>query len=838
MRQGDRLGPYEILGALGAGGMGEVYRAYDPRLRRDVALKVMSAKLASDPARVSRFEREARAIAALSHPNILAIYDVGREGGVMFATFELLEGTTLRERLRQGSLTPRKAITFSAQIARGLYAAHERGIIHRDIKPENLFVTNDGMVKILDFGIARTVNDDAAVATRTVDVATAPGEVLGTVEYMAPEQLRGEQPTRATDLFALGLVLYEMVAGRRAFERSSYAQTVAALLDGDPPPLPAGTSAGLSGIIHRLLEKSPTERFHSAHDVAFALEALATDAPSSSKLRAHWARAVLPIVAAATIAILATISWVVSRRAPISGSLALPTFTRITHRRGSVFRARFGPQGNVVYAAAWSGQPVEIFESSESRPEPRPLEFGSANLLAVSHSGEVALALNPYFPLSILQMGQLSIGSPAGGTPRVVADDVSAADWSPDGRELAIARRVGNTYQVEWPLGTVIFQSVDPISQLRICPKNDRLAIWHGSVSRMTLSTLNHAGVRRDLLSQQTYERGLAWTTTGDELWVGTVENFGAEYLRAITLDGRIRDVVTLPGGLRLHDISGNGEVLISNGVDKLSVFVQHTEETPRDLSWFESSLVAGIAADGRSVLFMDTGASGHQGLFWRRTDGSAPVRIAEGRILVESAILSSDAKLAAAVIDGALSVVPISHGIPHKLSTPVVVAPALAWSPDTSFLVYIGMDRGLYIQRTDGSQPARLLHKGVCITSVVISPDGSHAACNASPAGIAITQLSDGERTMLSMNQEAGRLIGWSAGDHVLYSYDLVGATAVVRRTDLQTGSVSTLRSITSQDPTGVWRIHPVRITPDGRTVAYTVSRALADLYVCKGLR
>jgi WD40 repeat protein len=213
-------------------------------------------------------------------------------------------------------------------------------------------------------------------------------------------------------------------------------------------------------------------------------------------------------------------------------------------------------------------------------------------------------------------------------------------------------------------------------------------------------------------------------------------------------------------------------------------------------------------------------------------------VRIAEGTILVESATLSPDATLAAAVIDGALSVVPISGGIPHKLSTPAAVAPALAWSPDTSFLVYIGMDRGLYVQRTDGSQPARLLHKGICVTSVVISPDGSHAACNASPAGVAITRLSDGKRSMLSTHAEAGRLIGWNAGDHVLYSYDLVGATAVVRRTDLQTGTVGTLRNITSQDPTGVWRVHPVRITPDGRTVAYTVSRSLADLYVCKGLR
>ena len=281
---GARLGPYEIQSVIGSGGMGEVYRAKDTRLERTVAVKVLPSAFSADPDRRARFEREARAVAALSHPNILAIFDFGTEGGVTFAVTELLVGATLRDVV--GTATPRKAIEYAVHIARGLAAAHARGIAHRDLKPENLFLTTDGQVKILDFGLARSTRAQADATTIPApDPMTEPGTVLGTVGYMAPEQVRGEPGDARADIFSFGAVLYELVCGRRAFGRPTAAETMTAILKDDPPPLsfPAGdptlAAPSLARVIQHCLEKNPAERFQHASDVAFALEALCVTPP-------------------------------------------------------------------------------------------------------------------------------------------------------------------------------------------------------------------------------------------------------------------------------------------------------------------------------------------------------------------------------------------------------------------------------------------------------------------------------------------------------------------------------------------------------------------------------
>ncbi len=306
---GTRLGPYEILAPLGAGGMGEVYRARDSRLGRDVALKVLPDERASDPDRLRRFETEARAIASLNHPHILSLYDVGTHDGVPYAVTELLEGRTLRSVLERGALPARKVVDYGVQICQGLAAAHERGVIHRDLKPENLFLTRDGQIKILDFGLARlTGPPEEGHADREGPTATEPGLVMGTAAYMSPEQARGRPADARSDLFALGAILYEMLSGRHAFSGDTAADTMSAVLDKDPPEIQSTAGAvppGLERVVKRCLEKSPQERIQSARDLAFDLEALSTQGDVSRR-SGHWL-----LVAAAVVAVLAVTGGVV-----------------------------------------------------------------------------------------------------------------------------------------------------------------------------------------------------------------------------------------------------------------------------------------------------------------------------------------------------------------------------------------------------------------------------------------------------------------------------------------------------------------------------------------------
>ena len=322
---GTKLDSYEVIGLLGAGGMGEVYRARDPVLKREVAIKILPSFVSQDPDRLRRFEQEAQAAAALNHPNILAVYQFGVFQGAPYLVSELLEGHTLRHLLQHGPMPVRKAIDHGVQIAHGLAAAHEKGIVHRDLKPENLFLTKDGRVKILDFGLAKLMQPqpDSGGDAPTQTKGTDPGMVMGTAGYMSPEQVRGQPVDHRTDIFAFGAILYEMLAGKRAFQRSTSAETMTAILNDDPPSISQivqTTPPGLQRVVHRCLEKSPEQRFHSASDLAFALEALSDSgsAPAAAPprgSRARWLWAAMIGFVAIMIAVLIVL-W----RIPTCGS--------------------------------------------------------------------------------------------------------------------------------------------------------------------------------------------------------------------------------------------------------------------------------------------------------------------------------------------------------------------------------------------------------------------------------------------------------------------------------------------------------------------------------------
>ncbi|HMG32761.1 MAG TPA: protein kinase, partial [Blastocatellia bacterium] len=341
---GTRFGPYEIISPLGAGGMGEVYRARDTRLGREVAVKVLPSSFSDDEQRLHRFEQEACATGALNHPNILAIHDVGKHDGSSYVVSEPLEGETLRERMAGTALPQRKAIEYSLQIARGLAAAHEKGIVHRDLKPDNIFITKDGRVKILDFGLAKLTEPAVGqsktdLPTRRID--TDPGMVLGTVGYMSPEQVRGRPVDHRADIFSFGAILYEMLTGKRAFHGESAAETMSAILREDPPDLSESNknvSPALERVVGHCLEKNPEERFHSARDLAFAIEALSGSTPTSTQTAAtptlgpRWIkrRELIAWIAAAIflLALLAVLPIVIVhlRRAPSETTAAATRF--------------------------------------------------------------------------------------------------------------------------------------------------------------------------------------------------------------------------------------------------------------------------------------------------------------------------------------------------------------------------------------------------------------------------------------------------------------------------------------------------------------------------------
>jgi tRNA A-37 threonylcarbamoyl transferase component Bud32 len=453
---GARFGPYEILAPLGAGGMGEVYRARDSKLNRDVAIKILPEALAADPIALARFEREAQAVAALSHPNILAIHDFGRDGETAYAVMELLEGETLRARLAQGALPSRKAVELAVQIAEGLAAAHEKGIVHRDLKPENVFVTHDGRAKVLDFGLAKRA-DSASSPSASMQATsghTGPGMVLGTAAYMSPEQVRGEAVDHRSDIFSFGAVLYEMLCGRQAFARETATESMTAILKEDPPEIATanpGASPALLRIVLRCLEKKPAERFQSARDLAFALQALSGSALASGPAVAvtnwNWRRwlafggGLLAIAGALAAGVL------VGRSKEQSGPSRI---TRLTFQRGQVDAARFAPDGQtIVYSASWNGSPYEVFSTRLGSTESRPLGFPASVLASVSASGEMALLRNvvPWVvgqPTS--QVGMLASAPLAGGPAHDREEGIQFAEWSPDGKQLAVVRlRDGKT---------------------------------------------------------------------------------------------------------------------------------------------------------------------------------------------------------------------------------------------------------------------------------------------------------------------------------------------------------------------------------------------------------
>ena len=601
---GTRLGPYEITGRIGAGGMGEVYKARDTRLERIVAIKVLPAAFIADPDRRARFEREAQAIAALSHPNILAIHDTGVHGGQMFVVTELLEGETLRDRLHVGGVPVRKAIEWAVQIARALAAAHEKAIVHRDLKPENIFLLADGQVKLIDFGLAKAHVNRGDLETMP---GTEPGTVMGTVGYMAPEQVRGLTVDARADLFALGAVLYEMLSGRPAFKRDTAADTITAVLNEDPPTLTqTDSSPALLRVVHHALEKNPNERFQSARDFGFALDALSgsttfgvtavSGATRSSRIKSY--AAIILIVAALTG------SYVVGRHSVTPLGLDAIRFEPKTFEPQFITNARFLPDGqSIVFSAALEGNVPELFVSRPNTLAPQPLGHPRTHLLSVSSRGELAVLTDAKYLDHRLYAGTLA-RMPIDGAPRAWMTDVREADWSPDGSSLAVVHIVDRVDKLEYPIGNVLYESAGYLSDPRVSPDGIQVAFCEHPVrfdDRGWVKIVDRSGTVRTLAGEYRGIQGVAWMLDAQRvLFSATTSGIEGYQLHVVPASASAPARVALPsmGWVIVQDVSRDGQWIAIRTEERESIRARLPGDSDeREFSWMNGSEPSGVVS-------------------------------------------------------------------------------------------------------------------------------------------------------------------------------------------------------------------------------------------------
>jgi eukaryotic-like serine/threonine-protein kinase len=849
---GVRLGPYEIQCRIGAGGMGEVYRARDPRLGRDVAIKVLPADLTADADALARFRREARAVAALSHPNILSIHELGTDGGTVYAVTELLEGETLRQRLARGALPVRQAVGLAIQIAEGLVSAHEKGIAHRDLKPENIFLTDGGSAKILDFGLARRSGD-----TQTQPVPlTAPGTVMGTVGYMSPEQVRGEEAGAASDIFSFGCVLYEMLRGAPPFGRPTAAEILTAVLRDDPLPLTEQAReipAGLAALVSHCLEKRPRDRFQSTSDMVFALRTAGTPSHVSGRTsyrpeagplgrRLSPAAGWTALAGFAAVGIGVVVVFATTRNA----SPGRPErYTQLTFEQGAISNARFGADGkSVAFSAAWQGQPSHVFVKLPDNPDALPMGTPGTELMAVSSSGDLAVRVESSQTAAFGFKGVLARMTVLGGAPRQLRDGVSAADWLRDGQSLAVATDLGDRQRLDCGPGTKPYETRGWISDLRVAPRGNLVAfLEHPSLDAAMGSLIIYDCSTQDrtALAAGRVHLGLAWHPETEEVWFG---QYGG--VRAITLDGRERAVLQMPESVHLHDIAADGRVLLSHESLRMRMALRTLDDDRvRDLSWMAWSLVFGFSPDGKRLLFTEfpqqSGVPGAIAAI-RGVDGSPVVRLGEGFVTS----VSHDGRWAVATRKTAaapsqLVLLPMGTGEVRRLRPYAIESHASAvFVPGDDEVVFIGREAGhgarLYRQAVSGGPPTPISPEGISLSIGVVAPDGTVAAANWQGGRPWLFPIHGGEPRSIPGANAGEMVAGWAPDSRRLYVRGLQVGTPL-RKLSLADGTEQIVTTLQAPNPAGVMWIGPVVVAPDERSVAFSYFRALSSLYVVTGL-
>jgi eukaryotic-like serine/threonine-protein kinase len=851
-----QLGPYKIISLIGAGGMGEVYRAHDTRLLRDVALKVLQESFTADPDRLRRFEQEARAVAALNHPNIVSVFDVGVADKVHYIVTELIEGETLRQRISPQGVPTRKAVELAVQLANGLAAAHDQGIAHRDLKPENVLITKDGRLKILDFGLAKLRRSHAQ--TETVDGMTAAetnaGMVLGTVGYMSPEQVRGEPADQLSDIFSYGSILYEMISGQRAFKRATGAETMTAILHEEPQELTSriGVIApALERIVRHCMEKQPKQRFQSARDIAFDLESVSAVSGTGAVASAAGQKSAAPWIRPALIATVALAAGLVVGiwLRPVAPE-SQPRLHRITFSRLRIMSARFTPDGNLIYGASLEGRAPELFFAQSGSVESRAIGMPATNILAVAPNGELAVQTNPHSLETFAYSGMLARAPQTGGAPRPIAEAVEYADWAPDG-SLAVVRRVGGKVRLEYPLGKILYETAGWISHPRISPNGSQVAFLDHPFARDdggSVAVVDKSGQKKTLTTLNFVSaQGLAWHPAQNEIWFSATTFGSSRALYAVSPGKKERLVYLGTGTLTLHDIAKDGRVLFSRDDWRSGMIgLAPGASKEHDLSWHDWTIARDITDDGKLVTFDETGEAGEDtGAFYvRGTDGSPAVRLGSGAVPT----ISRDGKKVLAIVPDdkgirRLMELPTGAGESRTVQTGDVQVQQAYFFPDGKRILEIGNAAGangqrLWVQDASGGAPRPISPEGVFTRLPgIISPDMKRVAALSPQGTIRIYSVDGGEATDIPDVKVGERALRWLPDGKSLLTARGEEPN-VVYELEITTGKRKPFRTMPVPEGMLAEDLGAPIFSGDFKSYVYAYTRIASDLYVVEGLK
>jgi predicted Ser/Thr protein kinase len=845
---------YRLVDRLGAGGMGEVWLATDEKLGRKVALKFPTASVMTDPTSRHRLLREARSAAALDHAAVCRVYEFGEADGRDFIAMELIPGHTLGSLLSRGPLPLAQALEWGAALASALDEAHRKGIVHRDLKPGNVMITPSGQVKVMDFGLARPLagQSDAGDHVETATALTAPGAIVGTTAYMAPEILKGAEADEKSDLWALGCIFYEMLTGARAFRASTATEMVAAILEREPDlsRLPPDTPAEVRLLIGRALRKDPAKRLRDAGDVHLAFEEARetlreTGAGGSVAHPAVSSGAVFSrrrlVIGAGAAGLLGAGFGTGAMLGASRQSAEVPSFERLTFRRGMIRNARFAPdQQTILYGALWDGDVCRTWTVRPESPESRPLELPPSTPVSISSSGELALLLGDHlrglWPRGILARVPL-----AGGAPRQLVEDVSFADWSRDGKELAAVRRGLEKDRLEFPIGNVIFEPKgSELSFPRVSPTGDAVAVFdHTSGMGGRVVIVARSGAIRYRSPEFLELFGIAWR--GDEIWfTGAEERYVFRAIYAIRPPGDPRVVLRMPGNVTLHDISTDGRLLIAHTLDRgESAALAPGETTERNLSWLDATMVVDLSRDGRLALLTEIGHGGgrNNSVYVRGTDGTPAVRLGEGRALA----MSPDGRWVAAGPPGRaqhLELLPTGAGQPRRIQVPGMTFRSVRWLPDGDRIVASVLQEGrgpaFCVLSLSGGAPRVITPAGARLGSWAVAPDGSGVVVKHEEGPGQIYPTEGGEPRPVIGLKKQDRVRAWIEKGLLITDGETLDTYFIV---DPVSGRRERWGQTLPSDVAGIMNTGNLVVTPDGRSYAYWWHRALSDLYLVSGV-